>query len=131
MFGQYNHFRLYAPKGNVYAAARYFTETMRLFQVMEDRLADNAFLGGAEYSIADMAAFPWAALHDRLGLPWDRFTHLPRWRDAIAERPATKRAYAAEAPFMPGALAAMRDATESEKDRFFGRVADLAFQSPM
>lgn len=130
MFGQYNHFRLYAPKDNTYAAARYFTETMRLFQVMENRLAEHAYLAGATYSIADMAAFPWAALHDRLGLPWDRFTHLPRWREAIAARPATQRAYAAEAPLMPGAIAAMREATEIEKDRFFGRVPDRAFVPP-
>ena len=62
MFGQFTHFKNFAPAGNDYAMSRYQTEVRRLYEVLEERLGKSAYLGGAEYSIADIATFPWTAI---------------------------------------------------------------------
>ena len=91
MAGQAVHFTRFAPDKIPYAIERYSSEVMRLFGVMDRRLADHAFLAG-DYSIADMASYPWVrAFADAVGVPGE---HLARWLAAIAERPATARAYA-------------------------------------
>ncbi len=93
MAGQNHHFSQYAPEKIPYAIERYVKETNRLYGVMNKRLADRDFLAG-DYSIADMAAYPWIVPHERQGQNLDDFPHLKRWFQAIAARPATVRAYA-------------------------------------
>ena len=94
MMGQAGHFRNYAPEKIQYGIDRYTNETLRLLAVMDKRLADREFIAGNDYSIADMAAFPWARLGHSLA-PSDRpLPNLERWVEAIAARPATERAYA-------------------------------------
>jgi GST-like protein len=93
MAGQNNHFRSYAPEKIAYAVDRYTREVNRLYGVMDRRLTDRAFLAGDDYTIADMAAYPWLSSPERHGQNIDDFPHLKRWRAAIAGRPATVRAY--------------------------------------
>jgi len=92
MAGQNHHFSAYAPERIPYAIDRYVNETNRLYGVLNKRLADREFVAG-EYSIADMAAYPWIVPHERQGQDLDDFPHLQRWFQAIAARPATQRAY--------------------------------------
>jgi GST-like protein len=93
MMGQASHFRNYAPEKIPYAIDRYTNESLRLLAVMDKRLSDRAFLAGADYSIADMACYPWAMLGARLLAGETPMPNLERWVQAIAERPATARAY--------------------------------------
>ncbi|GAB1579362.1 glutathione binding-like protein [Bordetella petrii] len=92
MAGQNHHFSAYAPERIPYAIDRYVNETNRLYGVLNKRLADREFVAG-EYSIADMAAYPWIVPHERQGQDLNDFPHLQRWFQAIAARPATQRAY--------------------------------------
>jgi len=92
MAGQNHHFALYAPEKLPYAIDRYVKETGRLYGVLNKRLADREFIAG-EYSIADMASYPWV-LPARQGQDMADFPHLRRWKDTIAARPAVQRAYA-------------------------------------
>ncbi|SAI01756.1 glutathione transferase [Bordetella ansorpii] len=92
MAGQNHHFSSYAPEPIPYAIERYVKETNRLYGVLDHRLADREFVAG-EYSIADMAAYPWIVPHEKQGQKLEDFPHLKRWFDAIAARPATVRAY--------------------------------------
>ncbi len=94
MAGQNHHFSQYAPEKIPYAIERYVKETNRLYGVLNKRLADRAFVAGAAYSIADMAAYPWIVPWTRQGQNLDDFPHVRRWFDAIRARPATVRAYA-------------------------------------
>jgi GST-like protein len=119
MSGQLVHFKLFAPKDhdNSYAMTRYQTEVKRLYEVMEKRLGQAPYLGGDDYSIADIATFPWARNHDALGVKWDDHPNLARWFNAIDERPAVKSALA-----KIGAIKSHREhATDEQKDRFFNR----------
>lgn len=92
MAGQNHHFGVFAPEKIPYAIERYVKETGRLYGVLNKRLADRAYIAD-EYSIADMACFPWIASYKRQQQNLDDFPHLARWFDAIAARPATVRAY--------------------------------------
>ncbi|ACA15007.1 Glutathione S-transferase domain [Methylobacterium sp. 4-46] len=94
MAGQNHHFVQYAPEPIPYAIDRYVNETNRLYGVLDRRLADRTFVAGEEYSIADMAIYPWIVPHERQRQNLDAHPHLKRWFSAIAERPATKAAYA-------------------------------------
>ncbi|WP_315919496.1 glutathione binding-like protein [Mesorhizobium sp. SP-1A] len=91
MAGQAHHFRQYAPEKVPYAIERYTNEVNRLYGVMDRRLADRDFLAG-DYSIADMASFPWTRSYRNQGQDLDDFPNLRRWFDAIAARPAVVRA---------------------------------------
>src|SRR5262245_33053234 len=72
MFGQWTHFKLFAPKGSGdYSMARYTSEIKRLYEVLETRLGKVPYLGGQDYSIADMATFPWTRNHDAQGVKWE------------------------------------------------------------
>jgi GST-like protein len=93
MAGQNHHFVQYAPEKIPYAMERYIKETNRLYGVLNKRLADREFLAG-EYSIADMASYPWIVPHERQQQNLDDFPHLKRWFNTIAVRPAVVRAYA-------------------------------------
>jgi GST-like protein len=94
MAGQNHHFSQYAPEKIPYAITRYVNETGRLYGVLNKRLADRDFMAGTDYSIADMASYPWIVPHARQGQNLDDFPHLARWFAAIKARPATERAYA-------------------------------------
>lgn len=93
MAGQNHHFSGYAQERITYAIDRYVKETNRLYGVLNKRLADREFVAG-DYSIADMAAYPWIVPHAKQGQDLNDFPHLKRWFNAIAARPATQRAYA-------------------------------------
>ncbi len=92
MLGQNHHFKTYAPEPIPYAIDRYVNETARLYAVLNKRLADREFVAG-EYSIADMACYPWIVGHERQGQDLNDFPNLKRWFEQIAARPATIRAY--------------------------------------
>lgn len=93
MFGQLNHFKRFAPEQIPYAIDRYETETLRLYSVLDQQLAKHEFICG-EYSIADMATYPWVAIHDFQGLTLDNHPHLKRWVETIQSRPAVERGMA-------------------------------------
>ncbi|MGF7153584.1 glutathione binding-like protein [Novosphingobium gossypii] len=103
MAGQNHHFRHAAPEPIPYAIERYSAETSRLYGVLNKRLADREYLAGTDYSIADIASYPWIVPWQRHGQSLDRFPHLQRWFDAIGQRPAVARAYALVAEVNPGA----------------------------
>ncbi|MFC3126237.1 glutathione binding-like protein [Pseudoroseomonas globiformis] len=94
MAGQNHHFSGYAPEKIPYAVERYVRETNRLYGVLDRRLKEREFVAGAEYSIADMAIYPWIVPHERQGQKLEDFPHLARWFAAVRARPATQRAYA-------------------------------------
>jgi GST-like protein len=96
MAGQNGHFNYAAPEKIPYAISRYERETARLFAVLDKRLDGRDFLAGAgrgEYSIADIASYPWTKNYARLNQKIEEFPNLLRWQAAIAARPATQRAY--------------------------------------
>jgi len=93
MAGQNHHFNVYATEKIPYAIDRYVRETGRLYGVLNKRLADREFIAES-YSIADMACYPWVVSHKRQQQNLNDFPNLKRWYDAIAQRPATQRAYA-------------------------------------
>ena len=93
MAGQNHHFVQYAPEKIPYAIERYVKETARLYRVMDTRLADRPYLAG-DYSIADIASYPWVAPHEKQRMNLDDFPNLKRWFATIAQRPAVERAYA-------------------------------------
>jgi GSH-dependent disulfide-bond oxidoreductase len=94
MAGQNHHFVQYAPETIPYAIDRYVKETARLYAVLNKRLADRDFIAGPDYSIADMACYPWIVPHERQRQNLADFPHIARWFEAIRQRPATVRAYA-------------------------------------
>ena len=93
MLGQNHHFRVYAPEPIDYAIKRYTDEAKRLYRVLDNRLADREFVAG-DYSIADMACYPWTVSHERQGIDLADYPNVKRWYDTIGARPATARAYA-------------------------------------
>ncbi len=93
MAGQNHHFVQYAPERIPYAMERYVKETNRLYGVLNRRLADRPYVAG-DYSIADMACYPWIVPHARQQQKLEDFPNLQRWFAAIAARPAVQRAYA-------------------------------------
>ena len=97
MFGQTVHFVRFAPAGNDYAKTRYITQVHRVCDVIDQRLAGSAYLAGAEYSIADIATFPWLRnIGTYLGAETAaKFPNVTRWVAAIEQRPAVKKALAA------------------------------------
>jgi GST-like protein len=94
MTGQYGHFHVYAPEVIPYARERYAREANRLLRVLDTRLAGRAFIGGDDYSIADMACYPWIDPYAKAPLDLAPYPGVVRWRAAIRARPATQRAYA-------------------------------------
>jgi GSH-dependent disulfide-bond oxidoreductase len=92
MAGQNHHFVQYAPEQIPYAIERYVKETGRLYRVMNTRLADRPYLAG-DYSIADIASYPWVVPHEKQRMNLDDFPNLKRWFAAISQRPAVERAY--------------------------------------
>ena len=91
MLGQAHHFRIYAPETIDYAVARYTNEAGRLYRVIDTRLGESAYLAGDDYSIADMASYPWARSIERQGHSLDDFPNVKRWYEAIEARPAVQK----------------------------------------
>ena len=119
MAGQNNHFGHYAPEKLPYAIDRYVKEVNRLFGVMDKRLADRSYLAG-DYSIADMACYPWVVPWERQGQNIADFPHLKRWLEAIAARDAVKRAYAKAKEINPNPPGIR---TAEERAILFGQTA--------
>jgi GST-like protein len=119
MSGQNNHFKNYAVEKLPYAIDRYVNEVNRLYGVMNKRLADRAFLAG-DYSIADMACYPWVVPWERQGQKIDEFPNLKRWLKTIEARPATQRAYAKAKEINPN-VGGIR--TAEERAILFGQTA--------
>ncbi len=90
MFGQLNHFKRFAPEKLPYAIERYEKETLRIYGVLDKQLQDNEFICG-DYSIADVATYPWVAIYEFLGLTLDNYPNLKRWVDMVQQRPAVQR----------------------------------------
>ena len=118
MLGQNHHFTRYAPEKVPYAIDRYVRETTRLYGVLDRRLEGRDFIAG-DYSIADMACYPWI-LPDIQGQDMANFPNLARWHAAIKERPATQRAYAKGKEVSPDQGAPM---TEEQRKVLFGTPA--------
>ena len=93
MFGQLNHFRRFAPEKIPYAIERYEKETLRIYGVLDKQLADKEFICD-EYSIADMATYPWVASYEFQGLTLDEHPNLKRWFETIRQRPAVQKGMA-------------------------------------
>ena len=92
MLGQTHHFRLYAPEPIEYAINRYTNESKRLYGVVDKRLASNPFVAGKEYTIADMAIWPWFRSWKNQGVELSDFPAVKAWYEKIEARPAVKRA---------------------------------------
>jgi GST-like protein len=110
MLGQVHHFRSYAPEKIPYAIDRYTNEARRIYGVLDRRLAQAEYLAG-DFSIADIAAYPWLRLPDRQGVEIAEYPNVSRWRDAMAQRPAVVRGLAVPPPNpgSPGMDAAARE----------------------
>lgn len=122
MAGQNHHFSNYAPEKLPYAIDRYVKETNRLYAVLNKRLEGRAFITGDDYSIADMASYPWIVPHEAQGQDLNDFPHLKRWFEAIRARPATERAYAVAATINPNPPGVR---TEEERKILFGQTAKV------
>ena len=118
MTGQYGHFHVYAPEKIPYAMERYRKEAERLLDVLNRRLRGRAFITGDDYTIADMACYPWIDPYSKAPLDLGPFGEVRRWRAAIAARPATARAYARGPEVNPSAGQPMSD---EEKKILFGQ----------
>jgi len=116
MSGQNGHFSFYAPEKIPYAIERYVKETNRLYGVMDGRLADRPYLAG-DYSIADMASYPWVVPYERYGQNLSDFPNLKRWFEAIKARPAVAKVYASVKPSYS------KPVTEEERKVLFGQTA--------
>jgi GSH-dependent disulfide-bond oxidoreductase len=90
MFGQYNHFNRYAPEKIPYAIERYQKETLRLYGVLDTQLAENKYIC-PDYSIADIAIYPWIAAYGFMGLSLDEYSNLKRWYELLKQRPAVAK----------------------------------------
>ena len=93
MFGQLGHFRKSAPEEISYAISRYEKETLRLYGVLDKQLEKHEYLAG-DYSIADVATYPWAMAYKYLGLALDDHPHLQRWMETLKQRPAVQKGMA-------------------------------------
>ncbi len=91
MLGQTHHFRQYAPEQIPYAVDRYTNEARRLYNVADRRLGETRFLAGDDYTIADIASFPWTRSYERQGIDLEDYANVKRWFDEIAARPAVQR----------------------------------------
>ena len=92
MFGQAGHFKFYAPEPLPYAQQRYTTEALRLYGVLDRRLADREHICG-DYSIVDMACWPWVITYKKQEIDLDRFPNVRRWYDQLKLRPGLRRGY--------------------------------------
>jgi GST-like protein len=124
MFGQALHFKYIAPAGNAYAKKRYQTEVSRLYDVLERRLGEAAWLAGDEFSIADVASFPWAGKYVKtLEIDIARRPHVARWIAACEARPGYQAVRQLGSDLFRKDLENQRQGSGENLDRFFGRSA--------
>jgi GST-like protein len=116
MAGQNGHFSQYAPEKVPYAIERYVKETNRLYGVLDRQLAGRDYIAG-DYSIADMACYPWIVPHERHGQNLNDFPNLRRWFQRVRERPACERAYVGITPSYS------RTISDEERNILFGQTA--------
>ena len=116
MSGQAGHFAIYAPEKIQYGIERYTREVNRLYGVMNRRLEGRPYLAG-DYSIADIASYPWVVPHERYGQDLGEFPNLKRWFEAIRARPAVTRVYDSVAPSYSKPM------TDEERKVLFGQTA--------
>ena len=119
MAGQNHHFSVYAPERLPYATERYVKETNRLYGVLDSRLQGRTFILGDDYSVADIAAYPWVAPWKAQQQNLDDFPNVARWLASIAARPATVRAYAKGEPY-----ASKQPMSDEAKKVLFGQTAE-------
>ena len=119
MAGQNHHFAIYAPEKLPYAINRYVNETNRLYGVRNKRLADREFIAG-NYSIADIASYPWVVPYKNQSQNIDDFPHLKRWLETVKARPAVVRAYDRAKEINPSPPPAM---DEAQRKILFGQTA--------
>jgi GST-like protein len=132
MLGQFTHFRLLPQGSEPYALGRYGALAEKLYRTIDQRLADRQWLAGGDYSIADIATFPWAEYLERHGLDVNEYPALKRWREVIAGRPAVVRAkQRIVEEFAKPSAETIRDATPKDLDRFFGRTEKVPAQNFM
>jgi GST-like protein len=116
MLGQTHHFRAYAPEKVEYAITRYSNEARRIYCVVDKRLSQSQYVGGSEYSIADIATFPWLRSWERQGIVLEEYPFLQAWFNKMAERPAVQRGVKVLAEFR-------RPITgEKEREILFGKT---------
>jgi len=122
MFGQFVHYVRFAPAGNDYSKSRYATQVHRVCEVIDRRLATTSYLGGAEYTVADIATYPWARMIPMLmGEPAAaKFPNIMRWVKTIDERPAVKKALA-EVETVRARTTPFDKADAADLDKLFGR----------
>ena len=117
MFGQFNHFNGYSPEPVPYARERYGNEVKRLHRVLEKRLRDSPWLAGEEYSIADIATFPWLRSPERRDIDFSDYPGVRRWFDAIDARPAVQAGLA-----VLGEHQRQGPLTDAEREILFGKA---------
>lgn len=121
MLGQNGHFLLYATEKIPYAIARYGTEARRLYGVLDARLAEtNAYVAGDDYTIADIACFPWVMTHKAQGIDLDEFVHVRRWFTELRGRPQLQKGLAI------GRKAVGKTLDETARKHLFGQDAGSA-----
>lgn len=122
MFGQHVHFVNYAPQeGNEYSRKRYRSQVIRLLETIDKRLGETAYVGGPDYSIVDIAMFPYLRSIRTYGIEFDRFPKLQTWFDAISERPAVIRANEAMADIISADAASFPKMDKDALDRIVNR----------
>jgi GSH-dependent disulfide-bond oxidoreductase len=120
--GQYVHFTRFAPDPiHEYPRSRYRTDTLRLLDLVDKHLQDHLYLGGEQYSIADVAMYPWGRVLGFLGLDASRYPAISRWVGVISARPAAQRALAKVDELRPRSMSEMDAANPEQMDRVFGR----------
>jgi GST-like protein len=126
MLGQFTHFSLLPAGSEPYARGRYETLAKRLYGQINDRLSNRSWLAGDDYSIADIATFPWGEYIDRHGFDPSNYPALMHWRERIDSRPAVQTAKAAfVTAFGAPSAQSLGLATRADLDRFFGRSKDM------
>ena len=119
MLGQNHHFRIYAPEKVDYAINRYTNEAKRLYGVMDKQLATSKFIACNQYTIADIAIFPWLRNWANQGIDWADYPHLKCWFDLIAARPAVQRGVQVMADLRPATR------TAAEHEVLFGKAQQI------
>ena len=118
MLGQAHHFRGYAPEKIEYAIDRYTNEAARLYGVMDRHLADKDYFVGDEYSIADVAIYPWLVPYERQGQDMNDFPNLYRWFEQVGSRPAVQRGLAVGEELRKP----IEEVDEESRNRLFGNT---------
>lgn len=122
LLGQFNHFSFVAREGNDYAYERYQREARRLYQLLENRLKEHPYLGGSDYSIADIATYPWTLYLERHGFNKAEFPNLDLWQQQIIKRPAVIAGMKAIEAIEQADASALKLASEQDRNRFFGKI---------